>query len=346
MTAPMSGLPSISVMFPIRPDHVEQVVPFARLVERASGARLWLPHSYRLDAYQVMANLAGRGIRVPFGTAVSLIPMRHPFDAALAVRSVAILSGQQVTAGFGTAIPDVVASLRGRPYASPVAAAEEYLTIVRSLLRAERPEFRGRYFTQGETFGVFTEPTALPIELGLGVLDPGMARLAGRVADVAVTFLTPPEYLHDRVLPALRTGAAGRQSRFRVVTVVNVALSMPGRDLATMVWRAYHRHLTTQHYIDPLVVAGVRLDPADPPAGAVALLDSGMFVTGDAAEVVTQLHRYGQAGVDEVVLDPTGVVAVDGYRSALKDLMAIMTTAGRLQQPSGLTGPGGGTAPR
>ncbi|WP_455353365.1 hypothetical protein [Streptomyces sp. SYSU K217416] len=44
------------------------------------------------------------------------------------------------------------------------------------------------------------------VELGLGVLRPVLARAAGRVADVAISWMTPSAYLRDVLVPALAKG--------------------------------------------------------------------------------------------------------------------------------------------
>ncbi|MER6841096.1 LLM class flavin-dependent oxidoreductase [Streptomyces platensis] len=74
---------------------------------------------------------------------------------------------------------------------------------------AEQPALDGDYVTCHTGLAAFPTPK---VDIGLGVLRPGMARLAGHIADVAITWLTPAAYLRDTVIPALRAGAesAGR----------------------------------------------------------------------------------------------------------------------------------------
>ncbi|WNO71813.1 LLM class flavin-dependent oxidoreductase [Streptomyces sp. AM8-1-1] len=77
--------------------------------------------------------------------------------------------------------------------ASPrVTAAREYLGIVRGLLDGETVQAEGEYFS---CHGGLSPSPAPPVELGLGVLRPGMARVAGAVAGCAITWLTPASYL-------------------------------------------------------------------------------------------------------------------------------------------------------
>src|SRR5690606_32168474 len=135
------------------------------------------------------------------------------------------------------------------------------------------------------------------VEVGLGVLRPRMARLAGELADVAITWLTPASYLAQRILPALEEGAAAAgRSTPRTVAIVPVALPAAGRDPIDLALASNGMHLQTPHYRDMLRQAGVTVDPANPRLSARALLDSHAFCYGEPAEVVKQLDAYRAAG--------------------------------------------------
>ncbi len=81
----------------------------------------------------MFAALVGAGIVVPFGTAVALTPLRHPYEAAVAARSVARLSGLPYVAGIGPGAPEFQAKLRATPYPRPAAVSARYLDTMRAL---------------------------------------------------------------------------------------------------------------------------------------------------------------------------------------------------------------------
>ena len=112
-------------------------------MQRTGARRLWLCQSFKAETHQVMAYLAGMGHNVPLGTSVTLLPLRHPYEAALQARSLALLTGEPVVAGYGIGNPGFVAGLTGSPYASPRTAVHDYLTSVRALLDGERVEHDG-----------------------------------------------------------------------------------------------------------------------------------------------------------------------------------------------------------
>jgi alkanesulfonate monooxygenase SsuD/methylene tetrahydromethanopterin reductase-like flavin-dependent oxidoreductase (luciferase family) len=233
------------------------------------------------------------------GTSVTLMPLSHPFQAALQARSLAALTGQPVVAGLGTGPQPFVRALRGQAYASPLTAVREYASTVRGLLAGDRVDLRGEYHAMS---GALTAMETPPVELGLGVLRPRMAELAGELADVAITWLTPPDYLAEVLVPALTAGAerAGRP-RPRVTSVVHVSLDAPDRDHLQVVAAASHAHLRAPHYADMLV-------------------DSGTAAVGSADEILRAVSAYRDAGADEVVLSTIGLQAVDGTRASLEAL--------------------------
>jgi alkanesulfonate monooxygenase SsuD/methylene tetrahydromethanopterin reductase-like flavin-dependent oxidoreductase (luciferase family) len=271
-----------------------------------------------LESRQLFAYLAGAGLDVPVGTAVSLMSMRHPAEAAVAARSVAALTGLPYVEGIGPGAVPFQAATLSEPYRRPAATAQEYLRRMRDVLdRTVTPP--------GDTyrFGLqLPEQPAPPVELGLGVLRAGMARTAGAVADVAITWLTPREYVRDTLVPAVAEGAerAGRTPP-RISTVVHVAVARPGRDIRRTARAGAGAHLSAEHYTDMLRRAGLDVHADDPAAGADALVDAGVFVTGSPHEIAVQLQEHHRCGIDEVILNPAGVQLTErgrggGHRSA------------------------------
>ncbi|WP_169978339.1 LLM class flavin-dependent oxidoreductase [Microbispora sp. H10836] len=270
----------------------------------------------------MLAFMAGAGYRIPVGTSVSLTPMRPPLQAAVEARSLALLTGAPVTAGFVAATPEFVAYVRGEPYRRPAVAVRDYLLGVRAFLDSANPVLP----PLGDRAG---DPAVGParrveVELGAGVLRRGMARAAGESADVAITWMTPPDYVKGTIAPALREGAGDGRPPPRITTVVHVAIARPGRDAAHLAYAAAQGHLRSPHYADMLRRAGCGVDPRDPGSGARRLVDSGIFVFGTPEQIMAALHEYERAGVDEVVLNAAGVHVTEGCQAAVEDAAEIL----------------------
>ncbi|MGW7407845.1 LLM class flavin-dependent oxidoreductase [Streptomyces sp. NPDC054833] len=324
-----------SVIFPVMPKDPTDAVPFAELVAGGDLARLWQGQSLTIESHQLFAYLAGMGFRFPVGTSVTLMPLRHPMEAAAHARSLARLTGRRMTLGIGPGSPDFVASLRGEPYESPRAACADYLRQLRGFLgeRREEGEWRDEASGGGDAQSGLPDLGHPGVEIGLGVLRPALARVAGELADAAISWMTPPAYLARDLVPALHRGAraAGRPVP-RLVTVVHVAVARSGRDPRQLAFTAARAHLGAPHYTDMLKRAGLRVHPSQPYLNARALVDSGTFVYGTPREVAAALGEYARAGVDEVVLNSAGVGLAHGWNAAVEDLADISAEI-RLAQP-------------
>lgn len=179
---------------------------FAEVVRDAPFHRLWTGQSLKMDSGHLIASAVGSGVKVPVGLSVSLFPLRHPYETAMQARSIAMLTGESSVVCLGTATPEFVAGLYGEQYDSPLRAATEYVRIVRALLDGNRVVEEGDYF---HMHGRLLYAHAPQVEVGLGVLRRGMARVAGRHADVAVSLLTPPSHLRDVIIPELDEAGRG-----------------------------------------------------------------------------------------------------------------------------------------
>ncbi|HEX5540791.1 MAG TPA: LLM class flavin-dependent oxidoreductase [Micromonospora sp.] len=310
-----------SILMPFAPARPEQALAIGAFAQWSSAYRLWQGQATTHEPYQTFNYLAASGFRVPVGFGVTLMPFRHPYEAALQAQSLAISMGHPVVAGFGPGARVLQQAMLGAPYRSQLGAVREYATAVRGMLNGEK-------VPDGEYFICRTELVQLPrppVEVGLGVLRPGMARLAGEVADVAITWLTPAAYLRDTIVPALRAGAeaAGRPMP-RLAAIVPLALDRPDREAVEFALASNSGHLQLPHYVDMLRRSGIETDPADPGAGARALIEGRAFLSGGPEAVAEQLAEYVEAGVDEIVLNVIGVCTLLGLPTALRELESVL----------------------
>jgi alkanesulfonate monooxygenase SsuD/methylene tetrahydromethanopterin reductase-like flavin-dependent oxidoreductase (luciferase family) len=311
-----------SILIPFMPRRPRQAAPFAELVSRTHATRLWQGQALLAEPHQTFVHLAATGVRVPAGIGVSLMPLRHPYEAALQARSVAQATGAPMVAGFGPGGKSFQTNVLGAPYRSQLTAVREYLTLVRSFLDGKLVEFRGEYFNCNAQLPLCPAP---PVEVGLGVLRPGAARVAGEVADAAITWLTPASYIRDVIRPALEEGAqaAGRAVP-RIVAIVPVAFASDDRDLADLVIASSGAHLNAPHYRDMLRRAGVDLPSGDPRTTAKATAAGGAFLYGAPDEVLERVCEFLEVGVDEVVLNVTGVRNLISSAAAEQELEQLL----------------------
>lgn len=315
---------SYSIMMPFMPTRHEQALSLAGLVRFGAAERLWHGQSLLADSYHTFNYLAGSGLRVPTGFGVSLMPLRHPFEAAIQAQSLACATGHSVVAGYGPGAAVLQESVLGSQYAKPLTATREYVGIVRDLLDGNTVERSGEYYSCRLELPKLDRPR---IDIGLGVLRPRMALLAGEVADVAICWLTPSSYIRDVIVPNLAEGAAkaGRPMP-RLIAIVPTALAANGRDPVDLVLAGNAGHLRLPHYQDMLRRSGIDIDPDDPRGSAERVLRGRAFLSGDPDEIAAGTAEYVSAGADEVVLNATGICQVEGLSATLEDLEAILGT--------------------
>ena len=311
---------ALSLLAPFDPAHPAALAPFCALVQETELRMLWQGHSTAGDAWMNAAHLAGAGYTVPFGFGVQLTGYAHPFEAVVKAVSLTRQTGRPVVAGFGPGGRSAQAALHGAPLPSPLTHMRDYVSTMRTAL--------------GGTSG---------IEIGMGVLRPRMAFLCGETADVAITWLTPPEYIRDTLLSALEEGAASAwRPRPRIVSVLPAAFGVDRRDGAAAIEATIGHHLTLPHYRDVLGRAGIRLpEPGAALSAEVCrdLEERGAVTTDPAAELDGLRSRYAADGVEEIVLNVIGATAVAGPRAVLDALITLLEPAEPLEGPSFRTAP-------
>ena len=156
----------------------EQLLEGARLAERLGFDSVWVrdhlvfhPHGMEgqdrthVDPMVTLGLIAGATERLILGTG-SLIPYRHPIQAALALSSLEFVAGPgRVIAGFGIGTFDhefVAAGLGGIDRRQLI---EEQVRIIRLLWTGETVSFKGRFyeFTDVDIHPIPAHPGSIPI---------------------------------------------------------------------------------------------------------------------------------------------------------------------------------------
>jgi alkanesulfonate monooxygenase SsuD/methylene tetrahydromethanopterin reductase-like flavin-dependent oxidoreductase (luciferase family) len=323
---PQDTLSPTSLIFPNQPDSLADIVGLGRFAQEMRARRLWIGQSLRIESHLAMAALASQVPGLALGSSVALTALMHPYEAAVEARSLSALTGMPYVAGFGPGAPEFQRGFMKEPYAKPLRAMHEYASVMRRLLDGEVVDHDGDHYRLQA--GMVPLP-APPVEIGLGVLRPGMARTAGKVADVAITWLTPHWYVDDTLRPALEAGAAeAERTPPRVAAVVHAAVTRPRRNVRRCARAAAGVHLSAGHYTDMLQKAGIDADPADPAKGVDALIEAGVYATGTPDDIAATLRTFRESGVDEVILNVSGVHFTEGEASARRDVRDILHAEG------------------
>src|SRR2546426_9306224 len=115
--------------------------------ERLGYDSVWTAEAYGSDAVSPAAWVAARTTRIAVGTGIMQIPARTPAMTAMTAMTLDALSGGRFRLGLGVSGPQVVEGWHGQPVGKPLAKTREYVEVVRTILKREKPlEFRGEYY--------------------------------------------------------------------------------------------------------------------------------------------------------------------------------------------------------
>jgi F420-dependent oxidoreductase-like protein len=115
--------------------------------ERLGYSSVWTAEAYGSDAVAPAAWIAARTTRIHVGTGIMQIPARTPAMTAMTAMTLDALSGGRFRLGLGVSGPQVAEGWHGVAFGKPLVRTREYVEVVRTVLKREKPlEFRGEYY--------------------------------------------------------------------------------------------------------------------------------------------------------------------------------------------------------
>lgn len=269
------------------------------------------------DPVTAYAAAAAATDRVILGTAVTPTYPRHPMSLAAQAIALNDLAPGRVRLGIGTSHKPMIEGSYGIPMGKPLAHLREYLTILRALLWEGKVDFSGEYFTVRAELPAGIAPPRIP--LPISALRRNAFVLAGELADGAITWVTPVDYIVKTALPALQEGAdrAGRE-RPPLIAHVPVAVSTE-REAARNAFRAqFPIYSKLPFYVAMFADAGF---PVTASGEMTDELVDTLAVSGDAAAITARLRAIRDAGIDELLISH---VVVEDEAPELEILSRVM----------------------
>src|ERR671912_1511516 len=157
------------------------------------------------DPVTVYAAAAAATDRIRLGTAVTPTYPRHPITLAAQAIAIDDLAPGRLRLGVGPSHKPIIEGAYGLPMGKPLAHLREYVTILRALLWEGAVDFSGDYFTVKMALPAGSPAPQIPVPIS--ALRPNAFRLAGEIADGAISWVTPIDYLTQTALPELQAGA-------------------------------------------------------------------------------------------------------------------------------------------
>jgi F420-dependent oxidoreductase-like protein len=267
------------------------------------------PDQDSLEAVISLAYAADHTERIHFGSLVSPLSFRHPSQLARQAAGLDDLSGGRMVLGLGAGWQEREHTLFGFPLgdvSTRMARFEEGLQVVTGLLRSEEPvTFRGRYF-QLEGAQLLPRPTR-PGGPTLLIGGNGPRRtlpLVARYADIwNAVFLTPTQFreLSAELHEHLRL--VGREGRVKGTMMIGLLF---GRTMEEL-----------ERYLG-------RRRPGDARQELSRLLERGNVLVGTPDMVVEQIKRFGEAGVEELMVQWLDLEDLERLREFAESVLPLL----------------------
>ena len=209
--------------------------------ERLGYTSAWTAEAYGSDALTPLAWWGSHTERIDLGTSIVQMSARTPAATAMAAITMDHLSNGRFILGLGASGPQVVEGWYGQEYPRPLARTREYVEIIRSIVRRDKPvDFHGEFFDMpnpggtglGKPLKSTVHPLRKEIPIYLGAEGPKNVALAAEICDGWLPlFFSPKEDAFYRKCLAegfARSGETDKASRFEVAAPITI---VPGDDV-------------------------------------------------------------------------------------------------------------------
>ena len=166
------------------------------------------------DSMLTMTVAATATERIGLQTSVTIAFPRSPMVLAMEAWDLQHLSGGRFCLGLGSQVKGHNERRFGGSWAPPAPRMREYIRMMHAVWDSwqdgKTPQFLGKHYTYTLMTPNFN-PGPIPFDrpqVGLAMVGPGMARVAGEVADVVMPHggIMSDKYMREVLLPAIRSG--------------------------------------------------------------------------------------------------------------------------------------------
>jgi F420-dependent oxidoreductase-like protein len=252
-----------------------------------------LDHAFASQIFgpDALTLLAVAGAQVPdigLGTGVVPVHPRHPMMLAQQALTVQAATGNRLLLGIGLSHQVVVEGMWGMSYERPAAYMREYLGSLMPLLHGETVRCEGERVTTNAFAPLEIADVEAPPVL-VAALGDTMLKLAGRVADGTITWMTGTATVGGHIAPTITAAAeaAGRPAP-RVVVSLPIAVTDDPEAAKARINEAFAIYPNLPSY-------KAMLDKE----GAAAAGDIGFI--GDEESVAASISKLVDAGATDFV---------------------------------------------
>jgi len=267
--------------------------------ERLGIAAAWMTTGgTRADALTIFAAALARTERIVLGSCIVPTWPRHPVALAQQVRALEEISPGRFRLGIGPGHEPGMVHTFGVEWRTPLTHLREYLHVLTSLLHDGEVNYEGNHVIARASLDT---PLSTPVMAS--ALQLRSFRACGELADGAISWNAPANYLLEKALPALQEGAASaKRNRPPLIAHVPVCVSEDRSEVLEAGRAQLGRSAQLPFYAGMLAAAGF---PKAAENVDEVLIDS-LVVSGNEEQVASRLIELQMAGLDELLVQPIG----------------------------------------
>jgi alkanesulfonate monooxygenase SsuD/methylene tetrahydromethanopterin reductase-like flavin-dependent oxidoreductase (luciferase family) len=269
------------------------------------------------DPLTFYAAVASTTKQIHLGTSIMQIYPRHPAALVSQVQALEGLASGRIRLGVGTSHRPRMEKNLGIPMGKPVTYLREYVAILRGLLWEAEVEFHGEYMNVSERYPEgYTPPKT---EISVSALSEKSYRVAGEIADAAISWVSPLAYLVDTALPALQEGATGSGRPVPpLIMHVPVAVTSDRARAMEVASNELAYYGALPFYRKMFASAGVP-SSADNRTSPEAI--DALVVSGSAEQIRQKLEAIIGEGIGELLIHPVPIDDANAERRELANIL-------------------------
>jgi F420-dependent oxidoreductase-like protein len=284
--------------------------------EAAGVQQIWMGQAPSWpDTLTTLAAAATKTSTVRLGTSIVPTYPRHPLVMAQQALSLYDIAPGRLRLGIGSSHQAIIEGIYGLPLTAPLAYLREYVNVLHAALWEGKVDYHGQFFNVKVTL-----PHTAQIPLLISTLGMKAFQLAGEIANGALSWVCPVQYLRRTGIPALRTAAAANgRSAPPLVAHVMVALSQDRHSVLATGHQLLDMYAKFPFYVKMFADAGFLLT-SDQTSVPNALVDN-LVISGNEATVASRFTELLAAGLDELNVFLVPITDADDEQSRLMHLI-------------------------
>jgi F420-dependent oxidoreductase-like protein len=326
------------------PGDWQQIVEKIRLADELGFDSVWLGESWGYELFTSMADVIRVTRRIKVGAGIANVYSRTPALLASTVATLDERSGGRIILGIGPSGANVIEHWHGVKFEKPLKRTQEYIEIIRMILRREKLVYHGEFFHLERGFKLLFTPFRDNLPIYIAAMGPKNIRLTGELGDGIL-----PIYWPEHDWPLLRTlldegsQSVGRSPRSVAIapytTTVLLSENAGEREMQEARLRVatplayyigkmgvYYAQMLTQHGFGEdvqAVLEGWKQGMKTAVQAVSPRMLDAVSLIGTPHEVVARLDQWAESGVDEPLLSmPAG--SIEETEAQLGALMAAL----------------------